>query len=80
MLYIQMTPRINWFRENKASVRCTVTLVLYSEEATVPDRATEDSLDNNVKRSSASGSKSTVAQRAKRTWKERKNNKDVRAQ
>lgn len=66
---------MSYSQNNKAAIWYTVILVLYSEEATVPDSTTQVSLDNNDKRSSASDSKSTEAQRAKRTCEEQKINK-----
>lgn len=45
----------------------TVILVLYSEDATVPDSKADASLDNNDKRSAASESKSTEAESPNRT-------------
>jgi len=66
---------LSYAQKKKCSNLNTVILVLNSEEATVPGSTTQVSLDNNDKRSSASDSKSTEAQRAKRTCEEQKINK-----
>lgn len=62
-------------KKKNTAIKYTVILVLYSEEATVPGSTAHVSLDNNDKRSSATDSKSTEAQRAKRTCEEQKINK-----
>jgi len=55
-----------------ASLEPTVILILYSEEATVEETSPAPSLDNTLKRSSASDSTFTDAERPKRSWPGRK--------